>query len=193
VRDLLDLASLQRRAFAIDLAPVDLATVAEHARERFATRARQLGVALQVDAEGYTVALADAGRLLQAVSNLVENALRVTPAGGIVVVRVRPGRIEVADSGPGLEASDLPHAFDRFYLHDRYRSDRPVGSGLGLALVRELAEAMGGRVAVASTPGQGAAFAIDLQASQPSAADTRSWSVIGSNGLGITPATPSDA
>jgi two-component system sensor histidine kinase BaeS len=193
VGDLLDLGQLERSGFSIATEPVDLATVAECAHERFAARARELGVMLEVQAEGYAVVQADPGRLLQAVSNLVENALRVTPAGGIVVVRARPGRIEVADTGPGLEASDLPHAFDRFYLHDHYRTDRPVGSGLGLALVRELAEAMGGRVSVASAPGRGAAFAIDLQTSQPSAAATRSWSVMGSNGLGMTPATPSDA
>ncbi|HEX4625120.1 MAG TPA: HAMP domain-containing sensor histidine kinase [Solirubrobacteraceae bacterium] len=193
VRDLLDLGQLERRRFSIAPEPVDLATVAARAHERFAVRARELSLALRVEADGYAVVLADPDRLLQAVSNLVENALRVTPAGGTVVVRVFPGRIEVADNGPGLEASDLPHAFDRFYLHDRYRSDRPVGSGLGLALVRELAEAMGGKVSVISAPGQGTAFAIDLQLSQPSAAATRSLRVMGSNGLGITPATPSDA
>ena len=193
VRDLLDLGQLERRRFSIATEPVDLATVAARAAERFAVRARELGLALRVEADGYAVVLADPDRLLQAVSNLVENALRVTPAGGTVVVRVFPGRIEVADNGPGLEVSDLPHAFDRFYLHDRYRSDRPVGSGLGLALVRELAEAMGGKVSVVSAPGKGTAFAIDLQLSQPSAAATRSLRVMGSNGLGITPATPRDA
>jgi len=163
VRDLLDLGQLERRAFSIALEDVDLAAAAERARARFAGRARELGIALEVEPRGEAIAQADPDRLLQAVSNLIENALRVTPAGGIVVVRTRPGRIEVADSGPGLEASELPDAFDRFYLYDRYRSDRPVGSGLGLALVRELAEAMGGHVAVASSPGRGAAFAIDLQ------------------------------
>jgi signal transduction histidine kinase len=162
VRDLLDLGQLERRAFTVRMEPVNLAAVAESARERFAPRARELGVSLETAANDALVT-ADPDRLLQAVSNLVENALRVTPAGGRVVIRVSSGRIEVADTGPGLEAGDLPHAFDRFYLHDRYRSDRPVGSGLGLALVRELAEAMGGTVAVASAPGRGAAFAIDLE------------------------------
>ena len=161
--------------------------MAARADERFAVRARELGLALRVEADGYAVVLADPDRLLQAVSNLVENALRVTPAGGTVVVRVFPGRIEVADNGPGLEASDLPHAFDRFYLHDRYRSDRPVGSGLGLALVRELAEAMGGKVSVVSAPGKGTAFAIDLQLSQPSAAATRSLQRHGVERLGDHP------
>jgi len=162
VRDLLDLGRLERREFSIATEPVDLLAVAHTGRERFAPRARELRVALAVEGNEPAVVAADPDRLLQAVSNLVENALRVTPSGGAVAIRVRHRRIEVADTGPGLEASDLPYAFDRFYLHDRYRSNRPVGSGLGLALVRELAEAMGGRVAVASAPGHGTAFAIDL-------------------------------
>ena len=84
-------------------------------------------------------------RLLQAISNLIENALRLTPAGGSVTrARRSPGRIAVRDTGPGLAAEDLPRAFERFYLYDRYRSERAVGSGLGLAIVKELVRAMGG-------------------------------------------------
>ena len=169
VRDLLDLGRLERREFSIAPCPIDLGDVADRARERFAPRAHELGVALDADVAEAAPVSADPDRVLQAVSNLVENALRVTPQGGAVVVRARPGLLEVTDTGPGLGAEDLPHAFDRFYLYDRYRSGRPVGSGLGLALVKELTEAMGGSVAVASAPGAGATFAIRLHEDAPRA------------------------
>jgi signal transduction histidine kinase len=101
----------------------------------------------------------DADRIDQVVGNLVENALRYTPAEGTVrlVLRAEGGRarISVADSGPGIEAADLPHIFERLYVAQRYRPARPEGSGLGLAIVRQLAEAMGGAVEVVSVPGQG--------------------------------------
>jgi signal transduction histidine kinase len=106
----------------------------------------------------------DRDRLVQVVSNLVENALRVTAAGGRVTLVAEPGALLVRDSGPGLAEEDLPHAFDRFYLHERYASDRPVGSGLGLAIVKELVGAMGGRVSVASAAGEGATFTVRLPA-----------------------------
>ena len=70
----------------------------------------------------------------------------------------------VADTGRGLQAEDLPRAFERFYLHDRYGRDRQVGTGLGLAIVRELAAAMGGAVTVESKPGAGATFTVTLPA-----------------------------
>jgi two-component system sensor histidine kinase BaeS len=77
-------------------------------------------------------------------------------------VRAERGEITVRDTGPGLEAQDIPRAFERFYLHARYRSERPVGSGLGLAIVRELVAAMGGSVEAAVPPGGGAQFTIRL-------------------------------
>ncbi len=68
----------------------------------------------------------------------------------------------MADTGPGLADEDLPHAFERFYLTERYRSERAVGSGLGLAIVKELAQAMGGAVQAVARPGGGAEFTVSV-------------------------------
>jgi signal transduction histidine kinase len=96
-------------------------------------------------------------------SNLVENALRSTPPGGTVRVRVEPGVLTVEDTGVGLPPEDLPHAFERFYLHDRNPDGRRrIGTGLGLAIVKELTERMGGTVSVRSTVGAGTTFAVQL-------------------------------
>jgi signal transduction histidine kinase len=96
------------------------------------------------------------------VSNLVENALRLTPPGGEVRVVAGPGMLRVEDTGPGLEDDDRSRAFERFYLHERYGRERPVGTGLGLAIVKELTEAMGGTVSVESEPGRRTAFTVRL-------------------------------
>ena len=107
-------------------------------------------------------------RVRQIVSNLVDNALRVTPAGGTVRVgRRRNGDelvVEVADTGPGISAEDLPHVFERSYLWGKSQKVLPVGTGLGLAIVRDLAVALGGRIEVTSEPGGGTAFALHLPA-----------------------------
>jgi signal transduction histidine kinase len=104
--------------------------------------------------------------VLQVLSNLLENALRSTPAGGEVVVRAAAGRLTVADTGPGLAAEELPRAFERFFLYSRYAQNRAVGTGLGLAIVKELAEAMGGTVTVESAPGRGTSFVVGLPAAE---------------------------
>ena len=162
IRDLLDLARLRRRSFDVALAPVDLGAIADDAVARHAPQAQLYGVDLESRIEPGAGAIADAGRTLQALSNLVENAIRCTPKGGAVVIEAAPGRLTVTDNGPGLAADDLDRAFERFYLWDRYGADRPVGTGLGLAIVAELAEAMGGEVTVASTPGAGSTFTLVL-------------------------------
>jgi two-component system sensor histidine kinase BaeS len=162
VADLLELARFGRAGFSVSSEPIDLADIARQAVERHIPRARALSVDLRVVAEGEMWSIGDAGRALQALSNLIENALRLTPPGGSVVVEAGPGRLSVRDTGPGLAAADIPHAFERFYLHDRYRSERPVGSGLGLAIVRELAAAMDGSVEAAGSPGAGAVFTLRL-------------------------------
>jgi two-component system sensor histidine kinase BaeS len=159
VRDLLDLARMNRTDFSVHNSEIDLAEVAEDAVRRYEQQAAAFGVSLDVVADGAAPAVADADRVLQVVSNLVENALRL---GGDVRVVVRPGELRVEDTGPGLQPDEHERAFERFYLHERYGRERPVGTGLGLAIVKELTEAMGGRVEVASVPGSLTTFTVRL-------------------------------
>jgi two-component system, OmpR family, sensor kinase len=166
VQDLLDLARMNQHAFAVRTEPVDLAEVAGEVVQRYRQRAIDYGIELAAEVgPGDTSVAADHDRLLQVVSNLVENALRSTPARGSVVVGATPGMLEIRDSGPGLAPHDLARAFERFYLYERYAGQRPVGTGLGLAIVKELSEAMGGSVAVRSAPGEGSVFSIRLPVS----------------------------
>jgi two-component system sensor histidine kinase BaeS len=161
VRDLLDVARMNRSEFSVQRAPVDLAEVAREVVRRHESAAREFGVALTA-AGDETWVEADADRVLQVASNLVENALRETPAGGAVTVRAEPGRLLVSDTGPGIKAEDVPHAFERFYLYDKADKDRPLGSGLGLAIVKQLATAMGGDVSVQSSD-SGTTFEVRLR------------------------------
>jgi signal transduction histidine kinase len=168
VQDLLDLARMNQRAFAVNHEEVDLGEVAREAVRRYHQRALAFGLDLVVDAyRTPAVVVADHDRVLQVVSNLVENALRCTPAGGSVAVSAGPGSIAVSDSGPGLAPEDLPRAFERFFLYGRYGGDRPVGTGLGLAIVKELSEAMGGTVTADSAPGRGSTFSVRFPISAP--------------------------
>jgi signal transduction histidine kinase len=115
--------------------------------------------------------LADSQRVEQILDNLLTNALRHTPEGGVITVAARPApgevpgtsevpgtwvEIRVTDTGIGIAPEDLPHVFERFYRADPARSGG--GAGLGLAIVKGLVEAQGGQVGVESTPGQGASF-----------------------------------
>ena len=162
VGDLLDLARMNRTDFSVHSSEIDLAEVAEDAVRRYEQQADVFGLSLVVAADGPSPAIADADRLLQVVSNLVENALRLTPRGGEVRVVAAPGELRVEDTGPGLELEDRERAFERFYVHERYGRERPVGTGLGLAIVKELTEAMGGTVEVTSQPGRLTAFTVRL-------------------------------
>jgi signal transduction histidine kinase len=176
VADLMDLGRMRQGAFAVRRERVELRRVADEVARRYASRAQQYGVALEqapwtragetadqaVDSgTPACVVYGDEDRLVQALSNLVENALRCTPSGGRVTISFGPGRLEVRDTGPGLADADLGRAFERFYLYDRAKAGRPVGTGLGLAIVRQLVEAMGGSVAARSDD-KGSEFVIEL-------------------------------
>jgi two-component system sensor histidine kinase BaeS len=125
-----------------------------------------VGVSLRAQTNGAAPALADPDRTMQVLSNLIENALRSTPPGGSVTVSAAPGRLTVADTGPGIEADELPRAFERFFLYSRYAKNRAVGTGLGLAIVKELTDAMEGTISVASKPGEGTTFTLQLPAAE---------------------------
>ena len=172
VRDLLDLARMNRREFAVHREAIDLGEVAREAVRRYEPEARTCEVELEAVADGRAPAEGDPDRALQIVSNLVENALRSTPPGGSVRVRAEPGLLAVEDTGSGLPPEDLARAFERFYLYDRAPARPRIGTGLGLAIVKELSERMGGTVTVDSTPGEGTIFTVRLPSGlRASAAD----------------------
>ena len=170
IGDLLDLARLEADDFHIDPVPADLRDILQEATGAWTTRCAAAGLDLRTEDPGAAVpARTDPVRVRQIMDALVENALRVTPSGGVIVLalRARPSHatIEVRDSGPGLTEDDLPVAFTRGALHDRYRSVRPSGTGLGLAIVHRLAAHLGGTAEASHAPEGGARFTVRLPAS----------------------------
>ena len=109
---------------------------------------------------------ADGGRLQQVLHNLIENALRYTPSGGTIAIRVEaaPGEavLAVADTGVGIPEADLPYVFERFFRSKASRQANPGGSGLGLSIVRWIVEAHKGRITVESEIGRGSTFTMRL-------------------------------
>ncbi|MFJ3365649.1 sensor histidine kinase [Streptomyces anthocyanicus] len=166
IDDLRDLAAADARSLVLHREPLAVGDLLEQVVAAHRGIARPAGVALRIEADGGLTACADRIRLRQVVGNLVSNAVRHTPRGGLVVVRARRQDgdlvIEVADSGTGIVPADLEHVFDRFWRADKSRSRQTGGSGLGLAIVRKLTEAHGGSVTAASTLGAGSVFTVRL-------------------------------
>ena len=164
IGDLLDLARLRAGRFDVLPGQVDLRRVARDAAQRTSAAAESLDTDVVVLASQDSPAFADPDRVLQITSNLVENALRVSPPGSVVSVETGPGFVRVVDNGPGLDPEELEQAFQEYILHDRRKEEggRTGAAGLGLALVKELAETMGGSVDAAPAPGGGSAFTVRL-------------------------------
>ncbi|SDP61040.1 sensor histidine kinase [Lentzea jiangxiensis] len=161
VTDLLDLARLGADDFRLDLAAVDLDPVVRSAAEVWHARCHARGVEFSLQVTASPVVRADARRLRQVIDGLLENALRVTPAGRPVVLALS-SVLQVRDGGPGLAAEDYPVAFDRGVLHARYQGSRPVGTGVGLALAHGLVTRMGGTIVAGPAAEGGAAFTVAL-------------------------------
>jgi signal transduction histidine kinase len=160
IADLLDAASIEAGRLSLRPRAVAVETIARDAIERMAPLAQAAGLALELHArETQAEVTCDTDRVLQVLSNLIGNAVKVTPPGGTVGLSVEPLqgeiRFTVSDTGCGVDPEDLPHLFDRFR---RGRSAAYKGSGLGLAIARGLVEAHGGAIGVDSAPGQGARF-----------------------------------
>jgi two-component system, OmpR family, sensor histidine kinase MprB len=157
VSDVVELARGAGRE-AGELDEVRLDEVVQSAVER--TR-RRGDLRFELDVEP-TLVRGHGERIVRAVSNLLENAHKWSPAGGVVEIRLKDGVLGVRDHGPGFDEADLPFVFDRFYRADRAR--KLPGSGLGLAIVRQAAEACGGYAEAANAPGGGALLRVSFGA-----------------------------
>jgi len=154
---------------------VDVLELLTDVQTSFSGQAEAAGVDLHVETDQNVSAanvFADVGRLDQVLSNLVANALRHTAAGGTITLEAKTSqeavRITVSDTGEGIPAEDLPFIFDRFWRGDRSRSRLAgAGSGLGLAIVRQLVQAHGGRIRAESELDQGTTITIELPAAAP--------------------------
>jgi heavy metal sensor kinase len=171
VERLLALSKLDAGEAQSEWVHFDLAAVATATAEQIALLADDKRISITCEADGPVAVDGDRARMKQVVVNLLDNAIKYTPEGGAVHVRVaavgRQAVLEVADTGIGIPEAAVPHIFERFFRVDRSRSRQPDGAGLGLAIVRSICNAHGGAAEVESAVGRGSRFRIRL----PLAAD----------------------
>jgi two-component system, OmpR family, sensor kinase len=162
VDELLELSRMQSGQAKIEREPVDVAEVVSRSAEIYSVQAREKNIALKVSAAPGLVVTGDADRLEQVFNNLMDNAVKNSPAGSEVrITAKRTGdkvRVIVADSGPGIPAEQLSRVFERFYQVPGVRT----GVGLGLTIAREIVLAHGGTIEATSPPGEGARFIVSL-------------------------------
>jgi len=168
---MLEIAKADSGVSELDIAPLDYCEIAADAVDLFAPMAEDKGVAIHlVKPSPDLTGGGDRKRLQRAVANLLDNAVKYTPAGGSVTLTVQEEptgvHLQITDTGMGIDGYDLPHVFERFYRGDKSRST--AGSGLGLSLARAIVRAHGGDITVNSSP-QGTTFHIILpsEASRP--------------------------
>ncbi len=167
VQDLLTLARADAGVDGLQRTDVDLVSLANGVRQRFAASCEGAGLSLEADTPATPVLLnGDLAAISRLAVILVDNAVKYTPAPGRVTVRIRPEKrtavLEVEDTGPGIAAEDLPRVFDRFYRADKARSRDSGGAGLGLSIARWIAERHGGSIAIDSQPGCGCRVTVRL-------------------------------
>ena len=170
VEDLRTLALADAGQLTLNRSPNDLVALVENVVNRFQPQASARQVMLFTEPIQNAIPLfsIDPVRIEQVITNLVSNALRYTPEGGTIRLSLtqQPGQVnlQVQDSGPGIAPIDLPHIFERFYRAGQSRSREEGGTGIGLAIARQLAEAHGGRLSASNHPQSGALFTLSLPA-----------------------------
>ncbi len=166
-QNLLELSKLDSGLVLLDLRPEDMRATVEQAVDQAETAARRRGVAIETHLPEHPLRIRhDPVRVGQVVTNLVGNAIKFTPRDGRVRVDVRPVedgvQIVVTDTGVGIDASELPRIFERFYRGTQASEARGSGSGLGLAIVKSIVEMHGGTVSVESRVNAGSTFSVFL-------------------------------
>lgn len=163
-RQFLDLARSRATAIALERDSIEVRTVVDRVVRIFATQAKDKGVTIDVDAGSVGAVLGDEIKLTWALSNLLANALRYTPSGGRITIQAtaEDGEValSVADTGPGIPPEQQERVFERFA--QSARGGDIGGAGLGLAIVRDIVQAHGGRILLQSTPGTGTRFTLQL-------------------------------
>jgi signal transduction histidine kinase len=164
---LMDIAEAETGAMRLKIEPADLVEIVRSAIDLYADVAEDKQLAIEISAPDRLPASGDRARLTQAIANLLDNAVKYTPAGGRIRVVVSGdasgAAIHVSDTGIGIPPEEQPRIWERLFRGDRSRSER--GLGLGLSLVRAIVQAHGGTIEVRSSPGEGTTFAIHLPAS----------------------------
>jgi two-component system sensor histidine kinase GlrK len=178
ISTILDLSKMEAGMMEYRIVPIDLKRVADISVNKMRLLADSKHVQLLVEDPGTRMWVkADAPRIEQVLDNLLSNALKFSPEGGIVKVRMHPdtnaGVLEVAvsDTGPGIAAEDLPHIFERFYQGRLKAKQSSMGSGLGLALAKKVVEAHGGRIWIESEVGKGTTVRFILRLTRPTRTD----------------------
>lgn len=167
IQDLRDVGAIEAGRLSVEPCPHQVAALLGEAARSFEPVAAEKGVDLRWEvAENLPAVLADRDRIVQVLSNLLDNALKFTPAGGSVLVEaaLAEGEVEIAvrDTGPGIPEDERDLVFERFWRGAGWRDSGQLGTGLGLAIVRGIVESHGGQVGAESQPGRGSVFRFTL-------------------------------
>lgn len=166
IHDLLELSKIEQHGFSVNIMETSLQEVLIRGAEVTAPRLDEKNMEFYVDIARDVHVMGDANRLMQIVTNLITNAITYSPENTVVTIRLTEndeyGIIEIADQGIGIEKSELPRVFERFYRVDRARSRNSGGTGLGLAIVKHLVEAHHGKLHVDSEVGKGTSIQVSI-------------------------------